>query len=674
MSIEPFIHNEEEIVQILLDNTGDMLCVLDLSGQKPKVVYMNKTAKEILGYTLEELNAIGIEAIRRPFNESDEFALHLSELQNRGNAVDYVRLLCKEGCEFPAEVKAKIVNHNGKLFNIAVARDITERFNYEVKLEEEIDAKTKELQENLNRLRSFQAILDANTILTTTDKNGIITYANDRFCELSGYTQNEVVGRPHNIVRHKDTPKETFKELWSTIRKGQIWQGQIKNRKKNGDYYIVQTAIVPVMNSSGEIEEYISIRHDMTEIFKKQEKIEELARTDSLTGLANRFSLSEELSKITQGSMALIDINRFHEINNFYGDAIGDKVLKAFAKKLASKMKRGFKLFHLQGDEFIILNTTLPRDLFTVEMIELNRYMSNEVITVDERYFYIQTTIALAFESPELLLSSVNLANTYAKNNKLSFNTYSLETSLEREYKENLEWAMKIKKAILEDRITAFFQPIVCTKTQEIYKYEALVRLIDEDGSVISPFFFLDKAKRSNLYKEITKKVIDKAFNMSMKNEINCGINISMEDIANPTIRHYIFEKLDSLEHPERINFEIVESEGIQNLEEINEFIQTIKSFGCLIAIDDFGTGYSNFAYLLQLNADIIKIDGSLIKEIAHDQDTYDILKTIVSFAKIKNLKTVAEFVSSPQIHQKVLELGIDYSQGYLFGAPQAIE
>ncbi|MGD9719521.1 MAG: EAL domain-containing protein, partial [Sulfurimonadaceae bacterium] len=317
---------------------------------------------------------------------------------------------------------------------------------------------------------------------------------------------------------------------------------------------------------------------------------------------------------------------------------------------------------------------TLSKEQFIDEMVRLNTFLSNKILIIDHKIFYINTTVALSFEHPSQLLSSVNLANRYAKLKGLSFNIFSHETSLEEEYKSNLEWIYKIRKALLEDRFTVFFQPIVDTKTKETRKYEALVRMIDEEGKIISPFFFLDKAKKSNQYVEITKKVIEKAIFMVNTKGIRCGINLTIEDIESSMVKNFIFEMLEGCNAPQNIAFELVESEGIENFTEVNEFIQKIKSYGCTLAIDDFGTGYSNFEYLLKLNADTIKIDGSLIKDIDVNEDKYDIVKTIVGFAKTKNLKVVAEFVSSGAIYEEIKKLEIDFCQGYFFGEPKPFD
>lgn len=561
-------------------------------------------------------------------------------------------------------------NANG----VAVLEKLSEIRDHELELEQEIEEKTKELNKTIRQLKSYKDAMDVNSIVTIADTNGKIKYANEKFYEVSKFSPEEVIGKNHNIVRHPDVPKDTFKEMWKTIQSKKIWHGKLKNITKDGQAYIVQAAIVPILDENGDIEEYIATRYEITEIINKKDEIERLSKTDILTGLYNRFYLNETLKNYHQASIALIDINSFHEINDFYGDRVGDSVIVELSKILYSRLKERYMLFHLCGDEFIVFNINIERDVFINEMIEVNNYLNSKTLMLQDKVFFLNTTMSLSFDDLNNLLPSVHLAKAYAKQNALSFNIYTTDNPLEREYQANLDWSNRIKKAINDDRITVFFQPIVDTVTKETVKYETLVRMIGKNGEVISPYFFLDKAKKSKQYTKISKIVIEKTLKAMTKHSIKCSINITIEDIKNSDSRNYIYEKLDSFERCEDITFELVESEGIHNLGEVSEFIKCIKSYGCRLAIDDFGTGYSNFEYLLKLNADIIKIDGSLIKEIDKNQDHYDIVKTIVNFAKIKGLEVVAEFVSSEAIYEKIKELNIEYCQGYYFAEPQLME
>ena len=268
MATQP-LNNDELLFTRLLDHSHDLFFILELHEEKVSVEYVNDTTLEKLGYTLEEINKIGIENIRKPIKTSQAFSQHLQELQKVTTAIDYAILVAKDGSEFPVEVNAKIIVQEGKTYNVAVARDITQRMQYEEKLKADIQEKTQKLKEYNATLQSYQKAIDENSILTISDTHGIITYANENFLQLCGYDKEEVLGKPHSIVRHPDTPKEVFKELWNTIQNKQVWKGKIKNKKKNGDYYIVDTVIVPLLDSALNIREFLSIRHDVTEITKK---------------------------------------------------------------------------------------------------------------------------------------------------------------------------------------------------------------------------------------------------------------------------------------------------------------------------------------------------------------------------------------------------------------------
>jgi diguanylate cyclase (GGDEF)-like protein/PAS domain S-box-containing protein len=635
----------------LIENINDLVFVCEESQNKTKIVYANKTAQNKLMYSLEEMNDINI----CNFEQSKK-----------------VYLTKKNGEEFPAEVSSTFINHENKFYNVLIIRDITKRFNYEQELKYEIELKTKELSENIHQLQSYKEAVDINSIITISDPNGRIKYANDKFYEISGFTKEEIIGKNHNIIRHPDVDKQVFEDMWNTILSKKIWKGELKNLTKDGKTYIVHSVIVPVLDDDNGIREFIATRYEITDITNKQDKIEQLLKTDALTGLYNRFYLNETIQKLNnEASIALIDINRFHEINDFYGDTIGDMIIIKLSKILKNMLDNDYMLFHLSGDEFIVFNTNKSKNIFINDMRKINEFLNTEKLIINDKKFYLNTNISLSFEDKHTLISSVHLAKTYAKQNGYNFSIYSKDNPLEKEYQSNLKWSSDIRKAIHDDRITVFFQPIVDAKTKEIIKYESLVRMIDEEGKVISPYFFLDKAKKSNQYTQITKIILDKTLETILINDIKASINITLEDINSQDVKNYIYKKLDEFYKCENITFELVESEGIENFEDVENFIKTIKSYGCKLAIDDFGTGYSNFEYLLKLNTDIIKIDGSLIKEIDKNQDHFDIVKTIVSFAKTKNLKVVAEFVSSEEINQKILELDIDYAQGYLFSEPK---
>ena len=248
---------------------------------------------------------------------------------------------------------------------------------------------------------------------------------------------------------------------------------------------------------------------------------------------------------------------------------------------------------------------------------------------------------------------------------------YTKEVSLNAEYENNIRWIQEIKDAIKEDRIQLFYQPIMDNDNNTIYKYETLIRLIDRDGSIITPSEFLEIAKKSKLYKKLTKIVIEKSFEAFKENAYEFSINLTIDDILDKKITAMIFKTLEQYDISQRVIFEIVESESIENFEKVEVFIKKVKSYGCKIAIDDFGTGYSNFEHLMRLQADFIKIDGSIIKKIVHDKRSALITSVIVAFAKEMQIKTIGEYVETKEVQDKLVSLGVNKSQGYYFDKPQ---
>ncbi|SFV54353.1 diguanylate cyclase/phosphodiesterase (GGDEF & EAL domains) with PAS/PAC sensor(s) [hydrothermal vent metagenome] len=248
---------------------------------------------------------------------------------------------------------------------------------------------------------------------------------------------------------------------------------------------------------------------------------------------------------------------------------------------------------------------------------------------------------------------------------------------LEKEKKhalEKLRTFKMIQEAIDSYNIVSYFQPIVNNKTKKIEKYESLVRLIDKEQNILSPYSFLDTAKESKYYQKITSIVLENSFKALYNTEMNISINLSSLDIEQKDTRKdffYLLEKHKKKAY--RIVVELLEDEKINDKEIIKEFIKKAKSFNVKIAIDDFGTGLSNFSRVLEYQPDYIKIDGSLVRNIEHDNFSQDMVETIVHFSKKQDIKTIAEYVENENIFNILRDLGVDYSQGYYFGKAEVL-
>ncbi|MCG3677332.1 EAL domain-containing protein [Aliarcobacter butzleri] len=529
----------------------------------------------------------------------------------------------------------------------------------------------KKLKKENHILKQYNEATKDSNIISTSDLKGNITYVNDKFCEVSLYAYKEIIGKPHSIVRGEED-NQIFQQLWETIKNKKVWYGVLKNRKKNGEFYWVNINIRPILNEKDEIIEYIAIRHEITDLVLKTEELKRNLRLDFLTNIGNRYKLIEDVSKSVNPCISILDIVSFSDVNDFFGYKTGDSVLKIVARKIEELLidKENYKVYRDHSDTFCIVAENEDRDKFIKNIDEISKTIRKVPIVIKSRELYVQLSYVFSFESKENLLETANIIKRYSKTNKNTI-IYDKALELEKDYEKNIFWTLKIKKALDEDKIVPYFQPIYNLKTNKIEKYEALVRLID-GNDVISPYYFLDISKKSKQYLQLTKTMIQKTFDYFRDKDFEFSINLTFEDIKSEYISSFIIELLKEYKIGHRVVFEIVESEEIDNFRKINEFFVTIREYGCKIAIDDFGSGYSNFEYLAKLNVDYIKIDGSLIKDILINKSSQNIVSMLVNFAKGQKVKTIAEFVSNKDILNKVRELGIDYVQGYYIKEPIA--
>ncbi|MFP4487274.1 MAG: EAL domain-containing protein, partial [Campylobacterales bacterium] len=411
---------------------------------------------------------------------------------------------------------------------------------------------------------------------------------------------------------------------------------------------------------------------EKTKIIKLQEEFKQSIKTDVLTKLPNRLAYYRDArNKNRQFHLMLIDMIEFRNINSIFGMEVGDYLLVKVASLLSefTSEKKNTRLYRIGSDEFAIVYESRDDDYLLSEAKSVLDLVENSPIYYNEIKIPVSVNIGISDTSPHLLHAQLcikELHNTFGEKIKV----YNEQMNDLEKIKENISMVQRIKEAIEEDRVVPYFQPIVDAKSGEVKKYESLVR-IEEDSEALSPYFFLDIAKKVKLYSAISQTMMEKSIKMSREKDIDITINISIEDVLESRNSHFICSLLEqNRDVAEKITFEIIESEEIESYELLMEFIKVVKSYGCKIAIDDFGSGYSNFDYLFNFDVDILKIDGSLIKNIDHDKNSYTIVKTIASFAKEANIETVAEFVHNQEVAQIVKDLGIDFSQGYFFGKP----
>lgn len=528
--------------------------------------------------------------------------------------------------------------------------------------QENINNSDKKVLELENYLKQYLDLFDRSNIISKTDTKGKITYANDSFCKISKYSKSELIGKSHNIIRHPSNPKELYKNMWETIQtKKQTWDGVVKNMAKDGTSYYVKTIIKPILNVDGTIKEYVAVRDAVNTI------------------IDDKKILFDKIEMSHLSILVLLEIQEFDMFDKFYTRATVDQVEKKFAFNLLDYLpsKSGFDSVYSLGDGKFALLSDL--ETYNKSRIDIESYLKifesnvkKAKLKIDDIDFDL--SIIISYSIGKYMLyedAKAGLVNAKKQNRKITFaNDSSILVS--EEAKHNLEMIKTVKIALENYNIVSYFQPIIENKTKTVAKHESLVRLIDENGNIISPFEFLTISKKGNYYNKITERVLENSFKILHKIKTKLSINISARDIEKEYTRKKIFQLLDEYEtDANRIVFEFLEDEDINDFKTVIEFIQKIKKKGVQIAIDDFGSGYSNYERLMKFEPDILKIDGSLIKNIQTDKYSKTIVETIVSFAKKQNIQTIAEFVENEEIFNILCELGVDYSQGYYFGKPQ---
>ena len=380
--------------------------------------------------------------------------------------------------------------------------------------------------------------------------------------------------------------------------------------------------------------------------------------TDHLTNLPNMYQLRKDLQDNEDFGLVLVNIDNFQIINNFYGFVVGDYVIEEFGKYLKKALPK-YNIYRLTGAEFaFVLDSN--RGFYDLKdyLTQLYNKINNVLIHYQDIEIYLDLTLASsANKDTHHVFSKVSMALKYAKEMKLPFWIYEDRMKFEDDYERNLKLSELVRNAVENSNILPYYQAIIDNKTSKIVKYECLARLIDKNEKILSPVLFIPVAKKIKVYSSITKTIIDKSFAMFENNGLMFNINLSIEDIMNSEINKFIIDKLKSSHASNRVTFELLESEAIQDFKKVERFVSEVKRYGAKIAIDDFGSGYSNFSYLTKMNADYIKIDGSLIKDIDVDKTSYVVVETIVEFARKLGIKTIAEYVHSSIVMDKVKEL-----------------
>ena len=391
-----------------------------------------------------------------------------------------------------------------------------------------------------------------------------------------------------------------------------------------------------------------------------------------LTKLYNRHKLDEDLQNMHDVTLILLDVDRFSHINDLYGYEQGNFIIKEIAGILQLLEMNENKLYHIGIDEFVLVRQGSTMQETDDVIATVQRKFHNNSFTHNDIDFNVTFTIGIVEGESELLTNKADLAVKEAR--LISYNRiqrYHKEMKVQRAIENNLKWFKEIKHALKEDRIVPYFQPIYNNQTKRIEKYECLVRML-KNNEVISPFAFLQVAEDTGLLSQITRTMLEKSAEAFEHNDLDFSINITNHDLQDANFSNYVELVLKEFNiKPSRLIFEILENNSLDAIPSSRNNIARLTEIGCSIALDDFGAQCQNFANILNLPLNSIKIDGYFIKNLK-DEMSRKMVDSMVYFANNVGIDLVAEFVCDKEIYEIVNELGIKYSQGYHISEPKA--
>ncbi|WP_055441327.1 putative bifunctional diguanylate cyclase/phosphodiesterase [Anoxybacillus suryakundensis] len=538
---------------------------------------------------------------------------------------------------------------------------------------------------------SHAVIQEADEGIIVTDSEGHILLANPAFETVTGYTQEEVLGKKPNILRSGLHDRVFYENMWETIRDHGVWKGEIWNKRKNGELFVEWLTIKAIYDATGNPTHYVAIFSDVTQHKRTMEQLARLSNYDLLTNVPNRQLFTKRLQHLLdmarrynqQLAILFLDLDRFKYINDELGHYNGDVLLKKVANRLKKLLRTKDTLARIGGDEFVVI---LPKLKDVQEAVSIAEQMIESLqapFMLNGKDVYMSVSIGISMYSNdgddgETLLRRADRAMQKAKEN--GRNRFELYTAKLDYQSEVVMLENYLRKAIERNELFICYQPIVNMKTKKIEALEALIRWQQPNIGFISPGQFIPLAEETGLIVPITKWLFEQAcIHIKAIHQFAPHMKIGMNISAVHFQQDDFVEQLSTIVkqndvHPRFFKLELTESTIMPNAEESVQKLVQLKQCGFKLAIDDFGTGFSSLSYLHRFPIDILKIDQSFIRRLSLYSDDATIVSTIIMMAHHLHLSVVAEGVETEQQYEFLNKQQCDMAQGYYIAKPMPID
>ena len=564
-------------------------------------------------------------------------------------------------------------------------------------LEERVMQRTSELSE-ANKHLSLQAaaLKAAANAIVITDFHGTIIWVNRAFTAMTGYGQEEIVGKNPNLLNSGEQPESYYAELWSTILSGKVWKGEIVNRRKDGTTYTEEMTITPVsLEDTGNPTNtyFIAIKQDITQRKAAEKQIQFLAYYDALTGLPNRTLLQDRLSKALAGArrrkdkvaLLFLDLDGFKTINDSLGHSVGDLVLQEVAERLKRFAREQDTVARVGGDEFLIVLTAVKDAADAAVAAERLMHAMTVELVIQGRSLSISCSIGIGIfpehgTDGETLIKNADAAMYCAKESGCnSFRFFSEGMNAEAMERLTLEHGLRL--ALEKRELFLVYQPQMDIATGKTTGLEALLRWQHPELGLVRPDKFIRIAENSGLIIPIGEWVLRTACSQARKWQdegllaVPVAVNVSAVQFRQEDFCELIGRVLwETGLAPQYLEMELTESLLLSNAHVTLSVLQNLRAMGLKLAIDDFGTGYSSLSYLRQFPVSKLKIDRSFIRDVAVNPDDAAITTAIIGMAKSLNLKVIAEGVEDEAQMSFLRARQCDEIQGYYFSKPLVVE
>jgi len=532
--------------------------------------------------------------------------------------------------------------------------------------------------------------------ILVTDVEANIIAVNPAFSQITGYSDTEVLGKNPRFLKSGIHDQTFYREFWHELTTKGVWAGEMWNRRRNGEEYVQWGSISTIKNVDGKTQSYVAVFSDMSEIKRAQDKVEQLAWRDPLTGLANRALFLRQIEQTLvsakrEGCFAaalLIDLDRFKEINEARGLAAGDSLLRAVSERFAQTLHADDLLARLDSDEFGVL---LPKLRGVREEVGRNalavaeklRVALRNAISMDGEMIHVDASIGIAVlpESPNAtapeVLRQADMAMAKAKLEGRA-RTLFFETAMGEVVKERFKTEAELRVAIAENQLRLYLQPQVNSKGVQV-SAEALVRWQHPTRGLVPPGLFIPLAESSDLIVALDRWMLMSVCRLLAQLDaggslLHVSVNISPRHFQQPDFVDEIKRQLNvSGADPCHLVLELTEGIVIGDLGDVIAKMTTLSTLGIHFSIDDFGTGYSSLAYIKRLPIHELKIDKSFIQDSTTDSNDAALVETILAIAKHMHFQVVAEGVETQEQADFLNARGTVIHQGYLFGRPEPV-